>query len=119
MNYSLNYALPIWYINEMKPTKRTKNKRSEGVDSRVFVDRVRILMEQKGLTSSGLADKSDIARSAVTQLFAGNRKPSVDALAKIAGVLDVSTDYLLGVSDTSELSDLLQHGKILEVAILL
>jgi len=72
-------------------------------------------MEQKGLSSSELADRADLARSAMTQFFAGDRKPSADALVKLADMLDASTDYILGRSDESELADLLQHEKIREL----
>jgi len=72
-------------------------------------------MEQKGLSSSELADQADLARSAVTQFLAGDRKPSADALVKLADMLDASTDYILGRSDESELADLLQHEKIREL----
>ena len=72
-------------------------------------------MEQKGLSSSELADQADLARSAMTQFFAGDRKPSADALVKLADMLDASTDYILGRSDESELADLFQHEKIREL----
>lgn len=51
----------------------------------------------------------------MTQFFAGDRKPSADALVKLADMLDASTDYILGRSDESELADLLQHEKIREL----
>jgi len=72
-------------------------------------------MELKGLSSSELADQSDLARSTLTQFLAGNTKPSADALVKLADMLDASIDYLLGRSDESELADLLRHEKIVEL----
>lgn len=105
----------IWYINVMDETKKNKHKRSVVVDTSIFATRVRELMEQKGLSSSELADHADLARSAITQFFAGDRKPSADALVKLADTLDVSTDYILGRSGESEIADLLQHEKIREL----
>jgi transcriptional regulator with XRE-family HTH domain len=99
----------------MNETKQIKRKRSEVVDTGVFVARVRALMEQKGLSPSELADQGDLARSALTQFLAGKTKPSADALVKLADMLDASTDYLLGRSDESELADLLRHKKINEL----
>lgn len=96
-------------MNEEKPKKR---KRSEVVDAEVFVGRVKLLMAQKQLSSSELADRADLARSAMTMFFAGERKPSADAVVKLAEVLDATTDYLLGVSDESRDSDLFQHPKV-------
>jgi len=102
----------------MDKTEKNKRKRSVVVDTKIFVSRLRSLMEQKGLSSSELADQADLARSAMTQFFAGDRKPSADALVKLADTLDVSTDYILGKSNESELADLLQHEKIRDLVCL-
>ena len=99
----------------MDEKKQIKRKRSEVVDTEIFVARMRTLMELKGLSSSELADQSDLARSTLTQFLAGNTKPSADALVKLADMLDASIDYLLGRSDESELADLLRHEKIVEL----
>ena len=99
----------------MDEKKQIKRKRSEVVDTEIFVARMRTLMELKGLSSSELADQSDLARSTLTQFLAGNTKPSADALVKLADMLDASIDYLLGRSDESELADLLRHVKIVEL----
>ena len=99
----------------MDEKKHIKRKRSEVVDTEIFVARMRTLMESKGLSSSELADQSDLARSTLTQFLAGNTKPSADALVKLADMLDASIDYLLGRSDESELADLLRHVKIVEL----
>uniref|UniRef100_A0A831U3E9 XRE family transcriptional regulator n=1 Tax=Geobacter metallireducens TaxID=28232 RepID=A0A831U3E9_GEOME len=73
------------------------------------------MMADKGLSSAELADRADLARSALTQLFGGERKPSADAVVKLANVLDSSTDYLLGRRDQAELVDLLHNDKIMEL----
>jgi len=92
-----------------------KHKRTEVVDTTEFARRVKLLMQQKRLTPSQLADRADIARSAVTQFFSGARKPSADAVFKLATVLDASTDYLLGKRESIEVADLLQHAKVTDL----
>gem|GEM_PF-4235769 len=92
-----------------------KRKRGKVVDAAIFVERVKTLMADKGLSSAELADRADLARSALTQLFGGERKPSADAVVKLANVLDSSTDYLLGRRDQAELVDLLHNDKIMEL----
>jgi len=99
----------------MDEKKQIKRKRSEVVDTEIFVVRMRKLMELKELSPSELADQADLARSTLTQFLAGNTKPSADALVKLADMLDASIDYLLGRSDESELADLLRHEKIIEL----
>ncbi|BET58518.1 helix-turn-helix domain-containing protein [Geobacter sp. 60473] len=96
-------------------TKAEKRKRGEVVIATVFVERVEILMKQKKLSRAELADRADLSRSALTQFFGGERKPSADAVVKLANVLDTSTDYLLGRRDQAELADLLQSDKIKEL----
>ncbi|AAR35489.2 transcriptional regulator, putative [Geobacter sulfurreducens PCA] len=73
------------------------------------------MMADKGLSSAELADRADLARSALTQFFGGERKPSADALVKLANVLDSSTDYLLGRRDSTDVAALLQNDKIMEL----
>lgn len=85
------------------------------VDAAVFVERVKALMAEKELSPAELADRADLARSALTQFFGGERKPSADAVVKLANILDTSTDYLLGRRDQAELADLLQSDKIKEL----
>lgn len=99
----------------MKKQTAKRSKRSAVVDAAVFGARVRALMEQKGLSPSELADRADLARSAMTMFFSGERKPSADAVAKLAEVLDATTDFLLGRSDESNVDDLLRHEKVREL----
>ncbi|CAG0963964.1 HTH-type transcriptional regulator ImmR [Anaerolineae bacterium] len=99
----------------MTDDKQIKRKRAEPVDPIVLAARLKTLMERKGLSQAQLADRADVARSAMNQFLSGERKPSADALAKLANVLDVSTDYLLGQTDETVLADLLQHEKVLDL----
>lgn len=99
-------------MTDKKPIKR---KRSEPVDPLVLAARLKTLMERKGLSQAQLADRADVARSAMNQFLSGERKPSADALVKLADVLVVSADYLLGRTDDTTLADLLQHRNVLEL----
>jgi len=98
-----------------KTSKPDKHKRGQVVDAGLFVVRLKMLMAEKGLSPAELADRADLARSALTQFFSGDRKPSSDAVVKLANILDVSTDYLLGRRDQSQLADILQHEKANEL----
>lgn len=77
--------------------------------------RIKLLMDQKGINSSELAARADLAKSAMTMFFNAERKPSADAVVKLALALDATTDYLLGVSGESKSEDLLQHPKVAEL----
>lgn len=71
-------------------------------------DRIKSTREAKGFNQARLAQEAGITPAAISQIEAGERTPSTPVLRKIASVLKVSSDYLLGNSDESEISDLLQ-----------
>ncbi len=48
------------------------------------------------LTQAKLAEKAGLTAAAISQFESGLRKPSFDALHKLASALGVNTDYLLG-----------------------
>ena len=56
------------------------------------------------ISQTELAKKANIPASSVSHFEAGTRKPSFDNLRRIANVLAVSTDFLLGRVDAPELA---------------
>lgn len=63
-------------------------------------DRLVELRKSKKLTQQGLAEKLKITRSSLSQYEIGNRQPDYETLKKIADFFEVTTDYLLGYSNT-------------------
>jgi transcriptional regulator with XRE-family HTH domain len=51
------------------------------------------------LTQQQVADKIGITRPAYTAYESGKRQPDYDLLKQLAGMFDVSVDYLIGKSD--------------------
>ncbi|MFF2154084.1 helix-turn-helix domain-containing protein [Paenibacillus chitinolyticus] len=65
-----------------------------------LVDTIKGLMKEQGLTQYKLAQRAGIPHSTMSTLLNGSIKnPSADMVARIAEVLQVTTDYLLGLSD--------------------
>ena len=61
-----------------------------------MVDRIRQLMEHKGLTSTQLADNIDVPRAIVSHILSGRNKPSLDVVLKIVNTYrDIARDWLL------------------------
>ena len=58
---------------------------------------IKIARKRAGLTQQQLADILYVSQSLVTQWEVGARDPGTDTLARIAEVLGVTTDYLLGI----------------------
>lgn len=71
----------------------------KGYDN-VFAQRLRTLMEKRHFTQDTLAEKAGCSRQAISQYMDGSSAPNVDKLLSIAKFFNVSTDYLLGLSDT-------------------
>lgn len=61
-----------------------------------FGDRLKILRKQKNLTQKQLADLVGVKNSIISFYEVGDRLPSLEIVKKLAAVLHVSTDYLLG-----------------------
>ena len=60
-----------------------------------FPKNLRFCRLQKGLRQEDMANELHITRHAYCNYENGQRTPSVDIIVAIAGLLDVSTDYLL------------------------
>lgn len=61
-----------------------------------MVDRIRQLMENKGLTSTQLADSIEVPRAVVSHILSGRNKPSLDVILKIvSSYREVAMDWLL------------------------
>ena len=67
----------------------------------VVGDRIREFREKCGLTQDELAELASIHRVTLARYEAGRMDPGSQALARIADVLGVTTDALLGRSDLS------------------
>ena len=62
--------------------------------------KLKSLRIEKQLTQKQVADRIGLAISAVSSYESGTRYPSFDVLIKLARIFHVSTDYLLGITDT-------------------
>lgn len=67
----------------------------EGLDGA----RVREAREALGLSQTQAAAKAGLHTSQLSSIELGHRQPRTDALARLARALEVSADWLLGLSD--------------------
>ncbi len=68
-------------------------------------DRLKELRERSGHTQESLAELLGKDIKQIWRWEAGKAAPSADALVDLAKALNVSTDYLLGVSDNPTTKD--------------
>lgn len=64
-------------------------------------DRIKERRLGLGITQTQLAKNAKLTPAAISQFESGSRKPSFDALSKLAKALRVTTDYLLKGEQTS------------------
>lgn len=63
------------------------------------IDRLKQARQDKGLTLDEFSRLSGFDKSQIYRYEKGDNDPSSNALAILAGALDVSADYLLGLTD--------------------
>lgn len=61
-----------------------------------FGERLKYLREKEKMYQAELADKLNLAPSTISMYERGDRDPDTSTLAKIAEIFNVTTDYLLG-----------------------
>ena len=70
----------------------------------MIAEKVKKLREQKGLSQAELARLLGITRSSVNAWEMGISVSLTQYIVDLAGVFDISTDYLLGVDSSSTIS---------------
>lgn len=81
--------------------------------AKLLRERLSRAMEETQTTQSGLARKIGVDRSTISQLLTdqGARLPNAQVIAECAQALNISADWLLGLSDRSEsATDLLENA---------
>ncbi|HEM9532901.1 TPA: helix-turn-helix transcriptional regulator [Streptococcus agalactiae] len=64
-----------------------------------FPQKLREERKKRGFTQQEVADKIGINRGSYSNWENGKREPTLDNIIKLANILDVTVDYLLGRSD--------------------
>ncbi len=65
----------------------------------LFCKRIKLLRQSNGWSQANLAKHMGLSQQSVAKWEAGQSTPTPDALAKLARLFGITTDYLLGVSD--------------------
>lgn len=65
-----------------------------------IIDKINALLNEKGITGAQMSRDLGFSNAVYSQWNTGKQKPSAVKAAAIAEYLEVSTDYLLGKTDT-------------------
>lgn len=84
-------------IPAMPRKARTKTEREEDA---LLGERIASLRKQRGLTQVELAERLDVIQSIISDYERGRLRPNPTILAKLAMVLHVSADEILGIAPT-------------------
>lgn len=68
---------------------------------RIIKENLRTIIRQRGVTQAWLAEKTDTTTATVSRYLTGIHSPRIELIARMATALNVSVDYLLGLSDSS------------------
>ncbi len=64
-----------------------------------FKNRINLVLKNKKMSQNELAKKIYMSQSIVNNYCTGKREPSLEVLIAICKALNVSADYLLGLTD--------------------
>jgi len=67
-----------------------------------FPARLRKARDSRGYTQTELATQAGLPSTTISHFEAGTRKPSFDNLRRLSRTLNVSSDYLMGITDSLE-----------------
>lgn len=70
-----------------------------------FADRLKKSIINKGLNVSSFSKEIEVSRSAVNLYLKGERIPDAEFVLKSCQILNVSSDWLIGLSDVSSFSE--------------
>lgn len=70
----------------------------------MIAERIKNLREKNGITQSELAKLLGITRSSVNAWEMGISVPSTQYLVELANTFHISTDYILGLDETSTIN---------------
>ncbi|MCI9258364.1 helix-turn-helix domain-containing protein [Acutalibacter sp.] len=68
---------------------------------KIIKENLRTVIRQRGVTQGWLAEKADTTEATVSRYLTGVHSPRIELIARMARALNVSVDYLLGLSESS------------------
>ena len=69
-----------------------------------FGGRLSYAMSLRGMRQKELAKAADVTEATVSRYVNNKRSPDIDFIRVVVKILDVSADYLLGFSDTTQIN---------------
>lgn len=77
-----------------------------------FQERLRWSRKKRGLTIEQLAEEIGVAKSTYANYELRNREPNIATIQALSKTLDVSVDFLLGITDNPKINPLEMNAKL-------
>ena len=71
----------------------------------MIAERFAKALERKGITRKEFAEMSNYSEAAISRWINGHRAMSIKCLKKVCKLLDVSADWLIGLTDKEDFDD--------------
>jgi len=106
--YLLNYIIykSQRIVNKKYHIEKKVYKMKRWENHMNFNERLKEIRLKRELTQEELAQKINISSSSISLYERGDREPNLNTLINISKTLNVSTDYLLGLTDIESTSTL-------------
>ncbi|MCL1986710.1 MAG: helix-turn-helix transcriptional regulator [Firmicutes bacterium] len=69
------------------------------MNNKLFSNILRELLDTRGISQKWLADMADATEATISRYVAGKVQPEINIVVRIAEALNVSVDYLCGLTD--------------------
>lgn len=73
-------------------------------DKKIFSERLKQLRLQQNLTLETLGNEFQVTKQTTSRWETGDRVPSIDIVYSLANYFNVSSDYLIGLTDNPEIN---------------
>ncbi len=77
----------------------------------MFAERLKLLRSEKKITQLQLANIIKVAPSTIGMYERGSREPNIETIKTIANLFNVSSDYLIGLTDIREKTETILNNK--------
>ena len=69
-------------------------------EQEAFIKNLSILLEESDITQRELAENVEVTEVTISRYLSGERSPRIEIVTKIANFFNVTTDFLLGRTET-------------------
>lgn len=82
----------------------------------MFKNRLKEIRKNNNLTQKEFGKKLNLSASTIAMYECGKREPDLYTISEISKIYNTSTDYILGLSNISNINSLIENDIIVEIS---